>query len=157
MWCPEHGLNSVVVSNNVVFGLNCPRLKRSAVELLDESASDVELSTMPAAPMLQEVHTTSDLHILGIFEGNFILSDSHLEGLLSLSPSALPKVLFYTHQNNISATHLSLDDSTSLYYAVFPTQVFAQEVHVTDSSIPCNVKEALSPAFVDEWGAAIDH
>ena len=36
----------------------CPRSKRSAVELLDESASDVELSTMPAALTLQEVHTT---------------------------------------------------------------------------------------------------
>ncbi len=94
---------------------------------------------------------------MGIFEGNFIHSDSYLEGLLSLSSSALPKVLFYTHQNHLSATHLSLDDSISLYYAVFPTQFFAQEVHVTDSSIPCNVKEALSPAFVDEWGAAIDH
>jgi hypothetical protein len=49
-----------------------------------------------------------------------------------------------------------MDDSASLYYAAFPTQVFAQEVHVTDRSIPRNVKEALSPAFVDEWGAAID-
>ncbi len=29
-------------------------------------------------------------------------------------------------------------------------------MHVTDRSIPRNVKVALSPAFVDEWGAAID-
>ncbi len=66
-------------------------------------------------------------------------------------------MLFYTHQNNLSETHLSLDNSASLYYTVFPTQVFAQ-VHVTDRSIHHNVKEALSesPAFVDEWGAAID-
>jgi hypothetical protein len=37
---------------------------------------------------------------------------------------------------------------------------FAKEVHVTDcsiTSIPCDVKKALSPAFVDEWGVAIDH
>ncbi len=32
--------------------------------------------------------------------------------------------------------------------------MFAQEVHVTDRSIPRNVKEALSPAFVAEWGPA---
>ena len=94
LWCPGRGLNSVVISNNVVFGHNCPRSKRSAIELLDESASDVELSTMPAALTLQEVHTTCDLHIVGTFEGNFILSDSNLEGLRSLNPSALPKVLF---------------------------------------------------------------
>jgi hypothetical protein len=93
---------------------------------------------------------------VGTFEGNFILSDSHLDGLRSLSPSALPKVLFYTHKHNLSETHLSLDDSVSLYYAAFPSQVFAQEVHVTDRSIPRNVKEALSPSFVAEWGPAID-
>jgi aminoglycoside/choline kinase family phosphotransferase len=34
--------------------------------------------------------------------------------------------------------------------------VFAQEVHVADRSIPRNVKEALSPAFVAEWGPAMD-
>jgi hypothetical protein len=81
LWCPERGLNSVVVSNNVVFGHNCPRSKCSAIELLNESASDDELSTMLAALTLQEGHTTCDLHIVGTFEGNFILSDSHLEGL----------------------------------------------------------------------------
>ena len=156
LWCPERGLNSVVVSNNVVFGPNCPRSKCSAVELLDESISDVDLSTMPAALTFEEVHTTCDLHIVGTFEGDFILADSYLDGLRSLSPSALPKVLFYTHKNNLSATHLSLDDSVSLYYAAFPSQVFAQEVHVADRSIPRNVKEALSPAFVAEWGPAMD-
>ncbi len=51
-----------------------------------------------------------------------------------------------------------MDDSASLFYAAFWTQVFAQEVHVTDCSITSNVKEVLSPAFADhdEWGAAID-
>ncbi len=49
-----------------------------------------------------------------------------------------------------------MPDSVSLYYAVFPSQVFAQEVHVTDSLIPRNVVEALSPSFVAEWGPAID-
>ncbi len=73
----------MVVSNNVVFGHNCNRSKRSAIERLDESASDVELSTMPAALTLQEVHTTCDLHIVGTFEGIFILSDSHLGSLIS--------------------------------------------------------------------------
>ena len=139
-----------------MFGNICPRSKRSAIELLDESASNVDLSTMPAALTLQEVHTTSDLHIVGTFEGNFILSDSNLEGLRSLIPSALPKVLYYTHQHNLTETHLSLDDSALLYYAAFPSQVFAQEVHVVDRSIPRNVKEALSQAFVDEWGPAMD-
>ncbi len=42
--------------------------QRSAVELLDESISDVD-SVMPAALTFEEVHTTCDLH--GIFEGNY--------------------------------------------------------------------------------------
>ncbi len=84
VWCPEHGLNSVVISNNVVFGHNHPLSKSSAIELLDESAADVELSSMSAAPMLQEVHQTFGLHIVGTFEGSFILSDSNLEYLLGI-------------------------------------------------------------------------
>ncbi len=41
-----------------VFGHNCPRSKRTTIKLLDESASDIELSTMPAAALtLQEVHS----------------------------------------------------------------------------------------------------
>jgi hypothetical protein len=87
---------------------------------------------------------------------NFILSDSHLEDRRSLDPSALPKALFYTHQNKLSETHVSLDNSASLYYVSFPIQVFTQEVHVTICSFPQNVKNTLSPAFVDEWGAAVD-
>ncbi len=111
MWCPERGLNSFVVSNNVVFVPKCPRSKRSAFELLDEPIFDVDLLTIPASPTFEEVHTTCDLHIVGTFEGNFIFADSHLDGLCSLSPSAVPKVLFYTHKHNLSEIHLSLDDS----------------------------------------------
>ncbi len=85
-----------MVSNNVVFGHNCPRIKSLAIELLDESDSDVEFFAIPTALTLQEVHTTCDLHIVGTFKRNFILSDFNLEGFHSVSPSALPKVLFHT-------------------------------------------------------------
>ena len=46
--------------------------------------------------------------------------------------------------------------SYSLYSAARPTQIFAQEVVVRADLIPENVKEALSPKPVEEWGPAID-
>ena len=157
VWCPCRGPTKIVASNNLVFGTRCPRSTRSSVELHDETQSAIPLSAAPAALTLQEVHTACDLHIVGTFEGNFVLSDSNLTGLRTLSPSTLPRVLYYTHTHNLPAVHLSLADSVELYNASMPDNVFPQEVPSRTSRVPKNVTEALSPAFVDEWGPAIDH
>ena len=156
VWCPGRGPTKIVASNNLVFGTCCPRSTRSSVELHDETQSAIPLSAAPAALTLQEVHTACDLHIVGTFEGNFVLSDSNLTGLRTLSPSTLPRVLYYTHTHNMPAVHLSLADSVELYNASMPDNVFPQEVPSRTSRVPKNVTEALSPAFVDEWGPAID-
>jgi hypothetical protein len=156
LWCPGRGPTKLVSSNNVVFGTRCPRSSRSPVELVDEVNTEIPLPSAPAALTLKEVHSAIDLHIVGTFEGNFVLSDSHLDGLRSLSPSSLPKVLYYTHMQGLSAVHLALADSYEYYTATVPAQIFAQEVTVSNSLIPKTVQQALSPSFVDEWGPAID-
>ena len=156
VWCPGRGPTKIVASNNLVFGTRCPRSTRSPVELHGDAHSEIPLSAAPAALTLQEVHSACDLHIVGTFEGNFVLSDSHLTGLRTLSPSSLPRVLYYTHTHNMSAVHLSLVDSYQLYNATMPTGVFPQEVKSSSTRVPKNVTEALSPSFVDEWGPAID-
>jgi hypothetical protein len=68
------------------------------VELIDEANTEIPLPAVPAALNLQEVDKATDLHIVGTFEGNFVLPNSVLEGLLTLSPvslvvDSLPKVL----------------------------------------------------------------
>ena len=156
VWCPGRGPTKIVATNNIVFGSRCPRSSRSPVELLDESHKEIPLPCAPAVLTLQEVHSASDLHIVGTFEGNFVLSDSNLDGLRILSPSSLPKVLYYTHTRNLCAVHLALVDSYELYTASLPADVFAQEVQVPDTRIPKSVQQALSPSFLDEWGPAID-
>jgi hypothetical protein len=102
------------------------------------------------------VDKATDLHIVGTFEGKFVLSDSALEGLRTLSPVSLPKVLYYTHTRNLSSVHLALDDSYQLYTATLPAAVFPQEVPAQHQRIPKNIQQALSPEFVGEWGPAID-
>ncbi len=156
VWCPGRGPAKIVASNNLVFGTRCPRSSRSPVELLDEANTDIPLSGAPAALTLQEVDTATDLHIVGTFEGNFVLSDSALNGLRSLSPTSLPKVLYYTHTRNLCSVHLALADSYQLYTATIPETVFPQEVPAKNQRIPKNIQQALSPEFVDEWGPAID-
>ena len=99
---------------------------------------------------------TTDLPVVGTFEGNSVLSDSALDGLRTLSPVSLPKLLYYTHTRNLSSVRLALADSYQLYMATLPATVFPQEVPALNQSIPKNIQQALSPAFVDEWGPAID-
>ena len=65
-------------------------------------------------------------------------------------------MLFVLNKHNLSEPYLSLNDSHSLYSAALPNQIFAQEAKVRAPDIPRNVKDALSPKFVDEWGPAID-
>ena len=156
VWCPDRGPNIVVSTNNVVFGDRCPLSKRSAVEIVSDGSTESFLQDKPATLTLEEVHLTRDLHIVGTFEGEFVLSDSNLQGLRTLHPNAFTKVLYVLNKNNISAAYLSLSDSYSLYSAALPTQIFAQEVAIRADTIPRNVKEALSPKFVEEWGPAID-
>ena len=58
-----------------------------------------------------------------------------------------------------------MDDSYHLYFASLLADIFEQEVvsggsaqlKSTPCSIPKNVKEALSPQFVDEWRPAINN
>ena len=126
------------------------------MELIDEANTEIPLSGAPAALTLQEVDNATDLHIVGTFEGNFVLSDSALEGLRMLSPASLPKVLYYTHTRNLCSVHLALADSYQLYTATLPENVFPQEVSAHKPRIPKNIQQALSPDFVDEWGPAID-
>ena len=156
VWCPDRGPSSVVSTNNVVFGNCCPRSKKSAVEIVSDGTTEIFLDDKPAVLTLEEVRLTCDLHILGTFEGDFVLSDSNLQGLRTLSPSEFNTVLFVLNKHNLSEPYLSLNDSHSLYSAALPNQIFAQEAKVRAPDIPRNVKDALSPKFVDEWGPAID-
>jgi hypothetical protein len=156
VWCPGRGPTKIVASNNLVFGTRCPRSTRSPVELHGDAHTEIPLSAVPAALTLQEVHSACDLHIVGTFEGNFVLSDSNLTGLRTLRPASLPRVLYYTHKHNLSSVHLSLVDSYQLYQATMPADVFPQEVKSRTTRIPKNVTEALPPSFVDKWGQAID-
>jgi hypothetical protein len=156
VWCPGRGPTKIVGSNNLVFCTRCPRSSRSPVELIDEANTEIPLPGAPAALTLQEVHHATDLHIVGTFEGNFVLSDSALEGLRTLSPASLPKVLYYTHTRNLCSVHLALADSYQLYTATLPEAIFPQEVPAPNQRIPKNIQQALSPEYVDEWGPAID-
>ena len=54
------------------------------------------------------------------------------------------------------AVHLSLAYSVELYNVSIPDNVFPQEVPSCTLRVPKNVTEALSSAFVDEWGPAND-
>ncbi len=63
------------------------------VKLIDEANTEIPLSGALAVLTLQEVDNATDLHIVGTFEGNLVLSDSALEGLRTLSPTFLPKIL----------------------------------------------------------------
>ena len=101
VWCPGRGPTKIVASNNLVFGTRCPRSTRSPVELHGVAHTEISLPTLPAALTLQEVHSACDLHIVGTFEGNFVLSDSNLTGLRTLRPASLPRVLYYTHIHNV--------------------------------------------------------
>jgi hypothetical protein len=92
----------------------------------------IHLASTPAVLTLQEVHSAIDLHIVGTFEDNCVLSDPKLEGRRSLSPSY------------------------ELYTASFPATIFAAEVKLPNQRIPKNVQQALSLQFVEEWGTAID-
>jgi hypothetical protein len=127
VWCPGRGPTKIVVSNNLVFGTRCPLSSRSPVELIDEANTEIPLSAAPAALTLQEVDNSTDLHIVGTFKGNFVLSDSALDGLRMLSPVSLPNLLYYTHTRNLSSVHLALADSYQLYTATLPETVFPQE------------------------------
>ena len=105
--------------------------------------------------LLEDLHSVSDPQIVGSFQGQFVVAGSGLVGLCSLPPSDLMATLAYTHEHNLSSAHLSLVDSYSLYDQSLPTEVFSQEVSST-RPIPRNISEALSPAFVEEYGPAID-
>ena len=114
------------------------------MELIDEANTKIPLSGAPAALTLQEVDNSTDLHIVGTFEGHFVLSDSALEGLRTLSPASLPKVLYYTHTKNLSSVHLALADSYQFYTATLPENVFPQEVSAKAQRIPKNIQQALT-------------
>jgi hypothetical protein len=73
------------------------------VELIDEANTEIPLPAAPAALTLQEVDQATDLHIVGTFEGDFFLSHPALEGLRTLSPVSLPKVLYSTHSRDLIA------------------------------------------------------
>jgi hypothetical protein len=156
VWCPGRGPTKIVGSNNLVFCTRCPRSSRSPVELIDEANTEIPLPGAPEALTLQEVHHATDLHIVGTFEGDFVLSDSALEGLSTLSPASLPKVLYYTHTRNLCPVHLALTDSYQMYTATLPEAIFPKEVPAPNQSIPKNIQQALYPEYVDECGHAID-
>ena len=55
--------------------------------------TEIPFSGALAVLTLQEVDNATDLYIVGTFEGNLVLSDSTVEGLRTLSPTFLPKIL----------------------------------------------------------------
>ncbi len=126
------------------------------MELIDEANTEIPLPTAPAALTLQDVDKATDLHIVGTFECIFVLADRRtppcaLEGLRTLSPVSLPKVLYCTHTRNLCSLHLALEDSYQLYTATLPAAVFPKEVPAQHQRIPKNIQQALSPEFMDEW------
>ena len=83
------------------------------------------------------------------------MSGSGLSGFRLLAPSDFMAALAFTHEHNLSSAHLSLIDSYTLYDASLPANIFVQEVSGA-SPVPRNLTEALSPAFVGEFGPAMD-
>jgi len=41
VWCPSHGLNTVIATTNIIFGTKCPRAQSPSVGLLSEAAKEV--------------------------------------------------------------------------------------------------------------------
>jgi hypothetical protein len=153
VWCPNRGPNAIISTTNVVFGIRCPRSKRPEVEILHDHTTELLLPQKPTILTVQEVKKACDLKIVGTFEGNFVVTDSNFEGVRSLRPHEVLKVLMFTHKHNFASAHLFLVDSYNFHAAHFPSDVFVSE---EVKNVPRNVKEALSPKFVNEFGPAID-
>ena len=156
VWCPGRGPLKVIATNNVIFGTKCPQTPRSPLELISDSDTDLPLDKLPAALNLKELNSTQDMHVLGTFQGRLILSDSCLDGLRQMKPANLARVLHYVQNKQMSSVYLALTDSIQLMGSKMPDNNFAQEVSHIESAVPRSVQDALSPAFVHEWGPAID-
>ena len=155
VWCPGRGPNAVVSTTNVFFGINLPQATRPVMEIISGTAQELPLTERPSVLNLKDLRTTSDTKIIGTFENHFVVSGSGLPGFRLLAPSDFMTTLAFTHEHNLSSAHLSLIDSYTMYDASIPANIFAQEVS-SARPVPRNISEALSPAFVGEFGPAMD-
>ncbi len=116
MWSPVRGQTKIVASNNLVSESRCPRSSRSPMELrlMDGANTEIPLSSAPAVLTLQEVDTATDLHIVGTFEGNFVLSEQSTLRVTLFSPTLLWRV------SAPSVLHLCLKYCTTRTPKIFP-------------------------------------
>jgi hypothetical protein len=101
------------------------------------------------------VRSSPDLHVLGTWQDKYLLYSPSLSTPRSVCPSQLFDLLNYTSECNLSTTHLNVVDSLALLSTSIPTDASTSEV-TNNSQVPRTIHEALSPAFVDVWGPAVD-
>ena len=85
----------------------------------------------------------------------YLLYSQSLSTPSSVCPSQLFDLLNYTSECNLSTTHLNVVDSLALLSTSIPNDASTSEV-TNSSQVPRTLREALSPAFVDVWGPAVD-
>ena len=148
VWCPQRGPNAVVSTTNVVFGSVFPKAKAPHPDLLPDAAKEVFLSEPPIALTMEEVHRAPDVCFVGTWEDCFVLSSQSFDGPRSIRPSEVMSLLHYTCEQELTAAHTSLVDSFALLSADIPAGVSSHE-SAEPASVPRNVREALSAAFVE--------
>ena len=156
LWCPIRGPKTVVSSNNIVFGHDCPYSRRSALEIFSDTKRQLPLQDTPLVLTLSEVRSSSNLHIVDTYKNNYVLADTRLQGFRLLDSIKLSGLISYVQQNDMPTVYLALTDSYALHSLVVSSDVFSQEVDVP-GNVPKTVKAALMPPFQDEWTPAIDH
>lgn len=156
LWCVERGPKALTTSTNVTFGNRCPCSKRSPVEYDLGTDIPLPLPSPPAPLSEQDLHSSVDAHIVGVFQNQYVIEGSTLKGQRLLSPDRLLDIFAYTHDHNLNAVHLSLADSFEYFCYDFPTANLSSIETHSSRDVPRTVEEAMSPKFAPEFIPAMD-
>ena len=129
VWCPARGLNVITTSTNVNFGTRCPYSKRSPVEIIPQGVTDMHLSSRPPPLTLIELETANDAHVVGSYDGHFVVMGRGIESGRLLQPSQLMPTLAVVQDHGYRSAFLSLTASLDCYEHPFPS------VNLSESSL----------------------
>ena len=119
-------------------------------------SSDLLSQPRPSALAALSPHDLTTDHPIRVVDARFDVLVVHAGGALrTLAMHNFVPALEHTAEHHLAEAHLSLVDSFSLLAT--PLQSTLDVLSATAGQrTPKTVKEALSPAFLSEWGAAMD-
>ena len=107
----------------------------------------------PQVLVLEDLSSLVTPTISGTYKGHLVLQSASVLGPKLIPAHNLMSVLHHAHSKKLSEAYLSLADS---YQCMFTELPDLASTSCYDSTVPKNLKEAISPKFCEEWLPAID-